>query len=112
MASTDTGSASAEKANPEKTVPGNASPDAANASEPTRKRARRVLKKYPNRRLYDTRLSAYVTIEDVRQYILKREAIQVLDSKTQQDITRIVLMQIISEQENEGHEPLLTNRGA
>ena len=110
MASTDTGSASAEKANPEKTVPGNASPDAANASEPTRKRARRVLKKYPNRRLYDTRLSAYVTIEDVRQYILKREAIQVLDSKTQQDITRIVLMQIISEQENEGHEPLLTNR--
>ncbi len=79
-------------------------------TESTPKRNRRLLKKYPNRRLYDTQLSAYVTIEDVRQYILGREAIQVLDSKTGQDITRVVLLQIISEQESEGHEPLLTNR--
>lgn len=79
-------------------------------TESTTKRARRVLKKYPNRRLYDTQLSTYVTLEDVRKYVLNREAIQVLDSKTGQDITRVVLMQIISEQESEGHEPLLTNR--
>lgn len=79
-------------------------------TDATPKRARRVLKKYPNRRLYDTQLSAYVTLEDVRKYVLEREAIQVLDSKTGQDITRVVLMQIISEQESEGHEPLLTNR--
>lgn len=79
-------------------------------TETPTKRARRVLKKYPNRRLYDTQLSTYVTIEDVRKYVLNREAIQVLDSKTGQDITRVVLLQIISEQESEGHEPLLTNR--
>ena len=79
-------------------------------AETPAKRTRRVLKKYPNRRLYDTQLSTYVTIEDVRKYVLNREAIQVLDSKTGQDITRVVLLQIISEQESEGHEPLLTNR--
>ncbi len=115
MASTDTNRTNSERAGADKSKAGkantaNANSADASASEPLRKRERRVLKKYPNRRLYDTRLSAYVTIEDVRQYILKREAIQVLDSKTQQDITRTVLMQIISEQENEGHEPLLTNR--
>ncbi len=104
------GRANAARANAGRANTGTANSAAAAASEPLRKRERRVLKKYPNRRLYDTRLSAYVTIEDVRQYILKREAIQVLDSKTQHDITRTVLMQIISEQENEGHEPLLTNR--
>ena len=115
MASTESTGRNAEKAGADKPNTGSANAAKANAAdtsagEPLRKRERRVLKKYPNRRLYDTRLSAYVTIEDVRQYILKREAIQVLDSKTQQDITRTVLMQIISEQENEGHEPLLTNR--
>lgn len=70
----------------------------------------RVLKKYPNRRLYDTHTSVYVTLEDVRQLILAKEAIKVLDSKTDEDITRTVLLQIISEQEVEGHEPILTNR--
>ena len=70
----------------------------------------RVLKKYPNRRLYDTQTSVYVTLEDVRQLILAKEAIKVLDSKTDEDITRTILLQIISEQEVEGHEPILTNR--
>ena len=70
----------------------------------------RILKKYPNRRLYDTQTSVYVTLEDVRQLILAQEAIKVLDSKTDKDITRTVLLQIISEQEVEGHEPILTNR--
>lgn len=70
----------------------------------------RVLKKYPNRRLYDTKNSVYVTLEDVRQMVLINESIQVVDSKTGADLTRSVLLQIIAEQEGEGHEPLLTNR--
>lgn len=70
----------------------------------------RVLKKYPNRRLYDTKNSVYVTLEDVRQMVLVNESIQVVDSKSGADLTRSVLLQIIAEQEGEGHEPLLTNR--
>ena len=70
----------------------------------------REFKKYPNRRLYDTRESCYVTVENIRKIILKGETICVLDSKTSKDLTRSVLLQIISEQEGEGHEPILTNR--
>ncbi|XOV90411.1 MAG: polyhydroxyalkanoate synthesis repressor PhaR [Pseudomonadota bacterium] len=70
----------------------------------------RAFKKYPNRRLYDIELSKYVTIEDIRQIILRGEMITVADSKTGKDLTRSVLLQIISEQESEGHEPILTNR--
>ncbi len=70
----------------------------------------RILKKYPNRRLYDTELSAYVTLEDVRKMILGKDPVKVLDSKTGKDLTRSVLLQIIADQEAEGHEPLLTNR--
>ena len=70
----------------------------------------RQFKKYPNRRLYDIEESKYVTVEDIRKIILKGESITVVDSKTERDLTRTVLMQIISEQEAEGHEPILTNR--
>ncbi|MEE4360451.1 MAG: polyhydroxyalkanoate synthesis repressor PhaR [Pseudomonadales bacterium] len=70
----------------------------------------RILKKYPNRRLYDTQQSVYVTLEDVRQMVLANESIKVVDSKSGVDLTRSVLLQIIAEQEGEGHEPLLTNR--
>lgn len=70
----------------------------------------REYKKYPNRRLYDIEQSKYVTIEDIRQIVLKGEMISVADSKTGKDLTRSVLLQIISEQEGEGHEPILTNR--
>ena len=70
----------------------------------------REFKKYPNRRLYDIEESKYVTVEDIRKIILKGESISVVDSKTEKDLTRTVLMQIISEQEGEGHEPILTNR--
>ncbi|RMD82063.1 MAG: polyhydroxyalkanoate synthesis repressor PhaR [Candidatus Dadabacteria bacterium] len=70
----------------------------------------RLLKKYPNRRLYDTKTSQYVTLQDVREMVLAQETIQVVDSKTDKDLTRSVLLQIISELEGEGHEPLLTNR--
>lgn len=70
----------------------------------------REYKKYPNRRLYDILESKYVTVEDIRKIILKGESITVVDSKTEKDLTRTVLMQIISEQEGEGREPILTNR--
>jgi len=68
------------------------------------------LKKYPNRRLYDSTASKYVTLKDVRALIGKGESIEVEDSNDGTDITRSVLMQILSEQEAEGHEPILTNR--
>ena len=70
----------------------------------------RDFKKYPNRRLYDIEESRYVTVEDLRKIVLSGESISVVDSKTNKDLTRIVLLQIISEQEGEGHEPILTNR--
>ena len=68
------------------------------------------LKKYPNRRLYDTTDSKYVTLHDLRQLIVAGESISVADSRDGSDLTRAVLMQILSEQEAEGHEPVLTNR--
>ena len=67
----------------------------------------RVIKKYPNRRLYDTEISSYITIEDVRQLIVDGESFEVQDAKTQQDLTRSVLLQIITEREEQG-QPLLT----
>lgn len=70
----------------------------------------RLLKKYPNRRIYDTELSKFVTLTDVRQLVIDRKPFQVVHSKTGKDLTRSVLLQIISELEEEGHESLLTNR--
>lgn len=68
------------------------------------------LKKYPNRRLYDMTDSRYVTIGDVRKLISMGESIHVVDSRDDEDITRAVLLQILAEQEAEGHESVLTNR--
>jgi len=70
----------------------------------------RVLKKYPNRRIYDPETSKFVTLSEVRQMVIEREPIQIIHSKTGNDLTRSVLMQIIAEMEVEGHESLLTNR--
>ena len=70
----------------------------------------RELKKYPNRRLYDLTDSHYITVEDVRQMIIDGESIHVSDSKDGSNITRSVLLQILTEQEAEGHEPVLTDR--
>ncbi|MCZ6711437.1 MAG: polyhydroxyalkanoate synthesis repressor PhaR [Gammaproteobacteria bacterium] len=70
----------------------------------------RELKKYPNRRLYDLTDSHYVTVEDVRQMIIDGQSIHVSDSKDGSNITRSVLLQILTEQEAEGHEPVLTDR--
>ena len=64
--------------------------------------ALRVLKKYPNRRLYDTRNSSYITLADVKQMVLAGEDFEVLDAKTGEDITRSILLQIILEEESGG----------
>jgi polyhydroxyalkanoate synthesis repressor PhaR len=71
--------------------------------------ASRVIKKYPNRRLYDTEISSYITIEDVRQLIIDGEGFEVRDAKTGEDLTRCVLLQIIAEHEQDG-EPILSTQ--
>jgi polyhydroxyalkanoate synthesis repressor PhaR len=62
----------------------------------------RVIKKYPNRRLYDTEESRYITLADVRDLVLKKTAFVVIDKKTGQDITRSILLHVIIEQEQQG----------
>ncbi|MEY4761842.1 MAG: hypothetical protein RLZZ200_1698 [Pseudomonadota bacterium] len=67
----------------------------------------RVIKKYPNRRLYDTVESRYITLADIRRLVIERIGFLVVDKKSQQDITRSILLQVIAEQEQRG-EPLLS----
>jgi polyhydroxyalkanoate synthesis repressor PhaR len=71
--------------------------------------ASRIIKKYPNRRLYDTKISSYITIEDVRQLIVDGEDFEVRDAKSGSDLTRQVLLQIIAEHEQDG-EPMLSTQ--
>jgi polyhydroxyalkanoate synthesis repressor PhaR len=67
----------------------------------------RIIKKYPNRRLYDTEISKYITLEDVKKLVLEGVTFTVKDVKTEEDLTRSILLQIIAEQEHDG-EPLLS----
>jgi len=67
----------------------------------------RLIKKYPNRRLYDTRTSAYITLSDVKQLVLDNEEFKVVDAKTDEDLTRSILLQIILEEEA-GGSPLFS----
>ena len=69
--------------------------------------ATRTIKKYPNRRLYDTQTSTYVTLSDVKQLVLNQEEFNVVDAKTNEDLTRSILLQIILEEEAAGM-PLFT----
>ena len=62
----------------------------------------RIIKKYPNRRLYDTEESRYITLADIRRLVLEKIEFAVIDKKSQKDITRSILLQVISEQEQEG----------
>ena len=62
----------------------------------------RILKKYPNRRLYDTRLSSYITLADVKAMVLSAEHFEVRDAKTGDDLTRSILLQVILEEETGG----------
>ncbi|MGE4336196.1 MAG: polyhydroxyalkanoate synthesis repressor PhaR [Pigmentiphaga sp.] len=68
----------------------------------------RLIKKYPNRRLYDTQTSAYITLADVKQLVLDNESFQVLDAKSAEDLTRSILLQIILEEET-GGVPMFTS---
>ena len=62
----------------------------------------RIIKKYPNRRLYDTGASRYITLDDVRELVLSGVEFCVTDVKTEEDLTRSILLQIIAEQEHGG----------
>jgi polyhydroxyalkanoate synthesis repressor PhaR len=62
----------------------------------------RVLKKYPNRRLYDTQTSSYITLADVKKMVLEGQDFVVRDAKTSDDLTRSILLQIILEEESGG----------
>ncbi len=75
----------------------NSKQPAANAAS-----AVRVLKKYPNRRLYDTQSSSYITLADVKQMVLDGEDFEVRDAKDSSDLTRSILLQIILEEESGG----------
>jgi polyhydroxyalkanoate synthesis repressor PhaR len=67
----------------------------------------RTIKKYPNRRLYDTVESRYITLSDIQRLVIERIDFVVIDKKTQEDITRSILLQVIAEQEH-GVEPLMS----
>ena len=62
----------------------------------------RIIKKYPNRRLYDTETSAYITLADVKQFVLDIQEFKVLDARSGEDLTRSILLQIILEEESGG----------
>ena len=68
----------------------------------------RLIKKYPNRRLYDTAISGYITVADVKQMIIDFVDIQVVDAKSGDDLTRQVLLQILLEEEASG-SPIFNN---
>jgi polyhydroxyalkanoate synthesis repressor PhaR len=67
----------------------------------------RVIKKYPNRRLYDTVESRYITLADIRRLVTDKVEFVVIDKKSEEDITRSILLQVIAEQEHAG-EPMMS----
>lgn len=69
----------------------------------------RIIKKYPNRRLYDTLFSSYVTLSDIKDLVMSQELFHVVDAKTGEDITRSILMQVILEEETHG-QPLFSTQ--
>ena len=62
----------------------------------------RIIKKYPNRRLYDTETSAYITLAEIKQFVLEYQVFEVRDARTNEDLTRSILLQIILEEESGG----------
>lgn len=68
----------------------------------------RLIKKYANRRLYDASVSRHVTLDDIRELIIKGEKIRVVEDKSGEDITRLILLQVIAEQEQFGRPILST----
>ena len=80
---------------------------AADTGGATAAQSARVIKKYPNRRLYDTQTSTYITLSDVRQLVMANVPFEVLDAKSNDDLTRSILLQIILEEES-GGAPMFT----
>ena len=76
--------------------------DAAPAAGEADNSGTRVLKKYPNRRLYDTQTSSYITLADVKKMVLAAQDFVVRDAKSGEDLTRAILLQIILEEETDG----------
>ncbi len=70
----------------------------------------RILKKYPNRRLYDTQTSGYITLADVKQMVLDAAPFEVRDAKTGDDITRSILLQVILEEESGAGVPMFSTQ--
>ena len=68
----------------------------------------RIIKKYPNRRLYDTETSSYITLADVKKLVLEQVSFKVEDAKTHEELTRAILLQIILEEETAG-EPMFSS---
>jgi polyhydroxyalkanoate synthesis repressor PhaR len=68
----------------------------------------RIIKKYPNRRLYDTAISRYITLEDIRKLVKEGIRFRVIDAKTEEDLTRSTLLQLIAEQEGKSPAILTT----
>jgi polyhydroxyalkanoate synthesis repressor PhaR len=71
-------------------------------SAPTEPISLRLIKKYPNRRLYDTQTSSYITLQEVKTFVVQGEAFKVVEAKTNEDLTRSILLQIILEEEAAG----------
>lgn len=69
----------------------------------------RVIKKYPNRRLYDTELSRYITLSDIHDLVMKGTEFQVIDTNDGEDLTRSILLQIMLEEES-GGQPLFSSK--
>lgn len=67
----------------------------------------RIIKKYPNRRLYDTVISSYITLDEIKELVLNNIPLKVIDARTDEDVTNTILLQIINDQENE-HTPIFT----
>ena len=74
----------------------------------SKKASERLIKKYPNRRLYDTQTSSYITLADVKQLVLGNEQFVVVDAKSEEDLTRSILLQIILEEEANG-QPMFSS---
>jgi polyhydroxyalkanoate synthesis repressor PhaR len=74
---------------------------------PTRMSDERIIKKYPNRRLYDTEVSKYITVSDVRTLVMQGVKFRVTDTTNEEDITRSILLQIMLDEESAG-KPLFT----
>ena len=103
MTTKKTASSTARTAKSDKTV----DKAAEKAAGKPPKKSLRVIKKYPNRRLYDTDTSSYITLAEVKRLVMKSELFMVVDAKTNDDLTRSILLQIILEEET-GGAPMFT----